>query len=208
MKKKVVLIEDYQIVLESFTKIINTTNDFVVVNGFYSCEEALTQIQEINPDFILIDISLPGMNGIEGIKRIKLILPEVSIIVVTVHENSRYVFDALCMGAMGYVTKSSGGDKLIEALYQAEAGGAPMSINIARMVVESFQKKQFYNLTDKENQVLGFLSEGKTYASIAEDLKVSVNTIKFHVRNIYEKLHVSTKDELINLLKNKNISSK
>ena len=108
------------------------------------------------------------------------------------------------MGAMGYVTKSSGGDKLIEALYQAEAGGAPMSINIARMVVESFQKKQFYNLTDKENQVLGFLSEGKTYASIAEDLKVSVNTIKFHVRNIYEKLHVSTKDELINLLKNKN----
>ncbi|TDQ24028.1 response regulator transcription factor [Tenacibaculum caenipelagi] len=203
MRKRVVLIEDYQIVLDSFTKIINNTEDFIVVGGFNTCEDALLKIQEIKPDFVLIDISLPGMNGIEGIKRIKGLLPSVSIIVVTVHENSRYVFDALCMGAVGYVTKSSGGEKLIEALYQVEAGGAPMSINIARMVVESFQKKQFYNLTDKENSVLDLLSEGKTYASIAEDLNVSVNTIKFHVRNIYEKLHVSNKDELINLIKNK-----
>jgi DNA-binding NarL/FixJ family response regulator len=203
MRKKVVLIEDYQVVLDSFIKIINNTEDFIVVGEFTNCEDALVKIQEIKPDFVLIDISLPGMNGIEGIKRIKNLLPSISIIVVTVHENSRYVFDALCAGAVGYVTKSSGGEKLIEALYQVEAGGAPMSINIARMVVESFQKKQIDNLTDKENQVLDLLSDGKTYASIAETLNVSINTIKFHVRNIYEKLHVSNKDELIDLIKNK-----
>ncbi|WP_130736791.1 response regulator transcription factor [Flavobacterium sp. J27] len=208
MKKKVVLIEDYQVVLDSFIKIINNTEDFIVVGEFNTCEDALVKIQEIRPDFVLIDISLPGMNGIEGIKRIKNLLPSISIIVVTVHENSRYVFDALCAGAVGYVTKSSGGGKLIEALYQVEAGGAPMSINIARMVVESFQKKQIDNLTDKENQVLDLLSDGKTYASIAETLNVSINTIKFHVRNIYEKLHVSNKDELIDLIKNKSINHK
>jgi len=203
MRKKIVLIEDYQVVLDSFIKIINNTEDFIVVGEFNTCEDALIKIQEIKPDFVLIDISLPGMNGIEGIKRIKSLLPSISIIVVTVHENSRYVFDALCAGAVGYVTKSSGGEKLIEALYQVEAGGAPMSINIARMVVESFQKKQIDNLTDKENQVLDLLSDGKTYASIAETLNVSINTIKFHVRNIYEKLHVTNKDELIDLIKNK-----
>lgn len=203
MKKKVVLIEDYQVVLDSFIKIINNTDDFIVIGEFNTCEDALVKIQEIKPDFILIDISLPGMNGIEGIKRIKNLLPSISIIVVTVHENSRYVFDALCAGAVGYVTKSSGGEKLIEALYQVEAGGAPMSINIARMVVESFQKKQIGSLTDKENQVLDLLSDGKTYASIAETLNLSINTIKFHVRNIYEKLHVSNKNELIDLIKNK-----
>ena len=203
MKKTVVLIEDYALVLESFTKIINLTKDFEVIEGFTNCEEALEQIDKLNPDFVLMDITLPGMSGIEGIKRIKTILPSVTIIVVSVHENSKFVFEALCAGAVGYVTKSSGQEKLIEALYQAKMGGAPMSINIARMVVESFQKQYFNDLTDKENEVLNLLSEGKSYASIGENLNVSINTIKFHVRNIYEKLHVSNKNELINLLKKK-----
>ena len=203
MKKTVVLIEDYALVLESFTKIINLTKDFKVIEGFTNCEEALERIDKLNPDFILMDITLPGMSGIEGIKRIKTILPSVTIIVVSVHENSKFVFEALCAGAVGYVTKSSGQEKLIEALYQAKMGGAPMSINIARMVVESFQKQYFNDLTDKENEVLNLLSEGKSYASIGDNLNVSINTIKFHVRNIYEKLHVSSKNELMNLLKKK-----
>ena len=204
MKKTVVLIEDYALVLESFTKIINLTKDFEVIEGFTNCEDALERIDKLNPDFVLMDITLPGMTGIEGIKRIKAILPSVTIIVVSVHENSKFVFEALCAGAVGYVTKSSGQEKLIEALYQAKMGGAPMSINIARMVVESFQKQYFNDLTDKENEVLNLLSEGKSYASIGENLNVSINTIKFHVRNIYEKLHVSNKNELINLLKRNN----
>ncbi|WP_223148867.1 response regulator transcription factor [Aquimarina sp. RZ0] len=201
--RSVVLIEDYEIVLQSYTQIINDSEDFIVIGAFTNCEDALKNIENLSPDFVLIDITLPGINGIEGIKRIKAIFPKITIIVVTVHENSKYVFDALCAGAVGYLTKSSGHKKLIQALYQAKDGGAPMSINIARMVVESFQEKKFDELTDRENRVLTLLSEGKSYAGIGEVLNVSLNTIKYHVRNIYEKLHVRNKEEAIKLLKKK-----
>ncbi len=201
--KKVVLIEDYEIVLQSYSKIIDDSDDFEVVGGFMNCEDAIKEIKNLSPEFILIDITLPGMSGIEGIKQIKMILPSVTIIVVTVHENSKYVFEALCAGAVGYLTKSSGEEKLLKALYQANYGGAPMSINIARMVVESFQEKKLEELTERENKVLTLLSEGKSYANIGEELNVSLNTIKYHVRNIYEKLHVSNKSEAIKFFKNK-----
>lgn len=199
--KTVVLIEDYKIVLQSYTKIINNSDNFTVVGGFTNCEDALMEIENLSPDFILIDITLPGMSGIQGIKQIKAILPKVTIIVVTVHENSKYVFDALCFGAVGYLTKSSGEERLLQALYQANEGGAPMSINIARMVVESFQEKKFDQLTERENEVLTLLAEGKSYASIGEALYLSLNTIKYHLRNIYEKLHVTNKEEAIVLKK-------
>ncbi len=201
--KKVVLIEDYEIVLRSYTKIINSAEDFEVVGAFTNCEDALENIISLAPDFVMIDITLPGMSGIEGIKHIKSKLPKVAMIVVSVHENSKYVFQALCAGAVGYLTKSSGEEKLLRALYQAKEGGAPMSINIARMVVESFQEQKFDELTERENNVLTLLAEGKSYASIGEELYVSLNTIKYHVRNIYEKLHISTKAEAIALLKKK-----
>lgn len=202
MKKKIVIIEDYLLTLESYIKMINDTDQFFVIEGFTNCEDALKKIKQLAPDFVLIDITLPGMNGIEGIKHIKILLPEVSIIVVTVHENSKHVFDALCAGAIGYVTKSSDDKKLLFALHQADKGGAPMSIKIARMVVESFQDQTLDELTDRENQVLTLLAEGKSYTSIGESLFVSRNTIKSHVRNIYEKLHINSRDEAIQLLKN------
>ncbi len=201
--KKVVLIEDYEIVLQSYVKIINTAKDFEVIGAFTNCEDALENIDFLAPDFVMIDITLPGISGIEGIKCIKAKLPKVVIIVVSVHENSKYVFEALCAGAVGYLTKSSGQEKILGALYQAKEGGAPMSINIARMVVESFQEEKFDELTERENNVLTLLAEGKSYASIGEELYVSLNTIKYHVRNIYEKLHISSKAEAITLLKNK-----
>ncbi len=203
MKKKVVLIEDYEIVLQSYTQIINDSDDFQVVAGYTNCEDALKEISRLQPEFILIDINLPGMNGIEGVKHIKAILPNVSIIVVTVHENSKYVFKALCEGAVGYLTKSSGEEKLLPALYQVSQGGAPMSIKIARMVVDSFQSKKFDELTERENEVLTLLAEGKSYTSIGEHLFLSRNTIKYHIRRIYEKLHVNSKEEAIQLLKKK-----
>ena len=202
--KKVVLIEDYEVILESFKVMIDSADGFQVVGAFTNCEDALEEIEELRPDFVLIDINLPGMNGIEGIGRIKSILGDsVAIIVVTVHENSDYVFKALCAGAVGYLTKSSGAEKLMDALLQASRGGAPMSINIARMVVESFQEKKFEKLTNQENKVLSLLADGKSYAGIAELLFVSVNTIKYHVRNIYEKLHVSNKREAIEYFRNR-----
>ncbi|RXR21196.1 response regulator transcription factor [Flavobacterium amnicola] len=195
---KVVLIEDYEVLRNSLKEIINQEDGYEIVGDFESYELALPIINSLNPDVILTDITLPGINGIEGIKQIKLILPNVAIIVVSVHENSQYVFDALCAGAVGYLTKNSGKQKVIEALQQLKAGGAPMSVNIARMVVESFQQKQYNELTERENEVLNLLSKGKSYASIADELFLSINTIKTHVKNIYEKLQVSSKEELIN----------
>lgn len=168
-----------------------------MVGDFESYEEALPKIKKLEPEIVFTDITLPGINGIEGIKQLKQILPNVAVIVISIHENSQYVFDALCVGAIGYLTKNSGKQKVIEALQQLKAGGAPMSVNIARMVVESFQQKQHNELTERENEVLNLLSKGKSYASIAEELYLSINTIKTHVKNIYEKLQVSSKEELL-----------
>lgn len=195
---KVVLIEDYDILRNSLKEIINQQEGYEVVGDFESYESALPNINALHPDVILTDITLPGINGIEGIKQLKQILPQVAVIVVSVHENSQYVFDALCAGAVGYLTKNSGKQKVLEALNQLKLGGAPMSVNIARMVVESFQKKSHNDLTQRENEVLDLLSKGKSYASIADELCLSINTIKTHVKNIYEKLQVSSKEELIN----------
>ena len=195
---KVVLIEDYEILRKSLKDIVNQEQDYEVVGDFESYETALPEMKELAPDIVLTDITLPGISGIEGIKQVKLILPQAAIIVVTVHENSQYVFDALCAGAVGYLTKNSGKQKVVEALNQLKLGGAPMSVNIARMVVESFQQKRHNDLTQRENEVLNLLSQGKSYASIADTLCLSVNTIKTHVKNIYEKLQVSSKEELIN----------
>lgn len=195
---RIVLIEDYEILRNSLKEIINNVNEYQVVGDFESYELALPKIKALNPDVVFTDITLPGIDGIEGIKHLKLLLPNVSIIVISIHENSQYVFDALCAGAVGYLTKNSGKQKVLEALLQLKMGGAPMSVNIARMVVESFQAKQNNQLSARENEVLNLLSKGKSYASIAEELFLSVNTIKTHVRNIYEKLQVSSREELIN----------
>lgn len=197
MNSKVVLIEDYEILRNSLKEIINQEDGYEVIGDFDSYEKALPKIKQLQPDILLTDITLPGINGIEGIKQVKQLLPSVAIIVISVHENSQYVFNALCAGAVGYLTKNSGKQKVIESLQQLKQGGAPMSVNIARMVVESFQKKQHNELTERENEVLDLLSKGKSYASIANELFLSVNTIKTHVRNIYEKLQVSSKEELM-----------
>ncbi|MBF01878.1 MAG: DNA-binding response regulator [Flavobacterium sp.] len=195
--KRIVLIEDYELVRNTYKEMINSTEDFEVVGDFECCEIAIPKLEELQPDILFMDINLPGMNGIEGIRIIKKQFPRVAIIVITVNEESNYVFEALCAGAVGYITKVSGKQKIIEALEQLNQGGAPMSVKIARMVVESFQEKKLNELSDRENEVLTLLAKGKSYASIGDALNVSVNTIKTHVRNIYEKLHVTSKDEVI-----------
>lgn len=200
--KRILLIEDYELVRKTYKEIINSTENFKVVGDFESCELAIPKLEELAPDVVFMDINLPGMNGIDGIKIIRKQFPEIAVIVVTVNEESNYVFEALCAGAVGYITKVSGKQKIIEALEQLNLGGAPMSVKIARMVVESFQEKKLNELSDRENEVLTLLTKGKSYASIGEDLNVSVNTIKTHVRNIYEKLHVTSKNEVIKIYNN------
>jgi DNA-binding NarL/FixJ family response regulator len=196
---KIVIIEDYELLRQSLMEVINAESEYTIIGEFDSYETALKELKQLDPDIVITDITLPGISGVEGIKRIKQINPKISIIVYSVHENSKIVFEALCNGAIGYITKNADKNKIIEALNTLVEGGAPMSTNIARMVVESMHNKVLNELTIRENEVLSLLSKGKTYAGIAEELYVSVNTIKTHVKNIYEKLQVKNKEELISL---------
>ncbi len=194
---RVVLIEDNNDVREGFKEIIGTHAEYVVVNDYPSCVPALKKLSSDKPDLVIIDLEMPEMHGIEGIKRIKKARPKTVILVVSVHEDSKMVFDALVAGAMGYLTKDTDPEGLIKALDELMKGGAPMSSKIASLVVKSFQRSQDTPLSERETEVLALLSKGKTYHSIADDLFISMETVKTHIRNIYQKLHVNNKTDAL-----------
>ena len=195
--KNIVIIEDNEPLNAIFKENINSTENYKVVGSYLTAENALEFLKSDKPDIVLMDIELPGMDGIQCTKEIKKIMPNTSIIMVTVYENSKTVFDALCAGASGYLTKSATSKRLIAALDEISNGGAPMSINIAKMVVQSFQKAPDSMLTDRETEVLTMLSQGQSYKSVALALEISPNTIKYHIKNIYDKLQVHTKEDAI-----------
>ena len=205
MVKRVVLIEDNKTLNDAFVGIINDSENFTISGAYITAEEAIENLKEDSPDFVLMDVQLPLMNGVEATKIIKQKRPQTGIIMITVYENSETVFDALCAGATGYLTKNTTSSQLIDALEQANNGGAPMSIHIAKMVVSSFKKNVHADLSERELEVLNLLSKGKSYRSIAEQLFISTNTIKFHIKNIYDKLQVSSKEEAINKANNQNL---
>lgn len=196
-KKKIIIIEDNQDIRNGFQLFINSIGDYTVVETFESCELAFGKINAIKPDVVLMDIDLPGMNGIEGTRYIKSILPKTEILIITIFENSSRVFEALCAGASGYLTKNSTHIQLLNALVELCLGGAPMSANIARMVAKSFFVQKNQLLTEREAEILKILVDGKSYKTIAESLHVSLSTVKFHIKNIYLKLQVSSKEDAI-----------
>lgn len=193
----VLIIEDNESILDSFKEIISSSDEFNVIGAFLNCEEALTYGKKNTPSIILIDIQLPGINGIEGIRRFQEQNPEAKCIVISVYEDSNYIFDALSAGAVGYLTKNTTPKELLNALEQVNDGGSPMSSRIARKVISYFQTPKHSELSPRENDVLKVLAKGKSYATIAEELNLSINTIKTHARNIYEKLHISKREDLI-----------
>lgn len=196
---RITIIEDNLDVREGFSTLISTNPNYEVINSYEDAEGALRQLNQDKPDIILMDIDLPGMSGIEACRKIKQVLPQVNIVIITVFENSTRVYDALCSGATGYLTKNTNHIHLLKALEEVALGGAPMSANIARMVVNSFHKNTKTPLTERETEVLLKLSDGKSYKSIAELLDVSMATVKFHIKNIYLKLQVSNKEDAISL---------
>ncbi|MFD2563175.1 response regulator [Aquimarina rubra] len=202
---KVYIIEDNELLNDVFRQVIDASNSFKVAGTFLNAEDALELFKEDLPDIVLMDIELPKMNGIQCTKEIKKISPKTLIIMVTVFENSEMVFDALCAGATGYLTKSATSEKLLSALEEAINGGAPMSINIAKMVVQSFQKAPETILTGRETEVLTRLAKGSSYKSIALVLDISPNTIKYHIKNIYDKLQVHCKEDAINEASKRNL---
>ncbi|HEX3248692.1 MAG TPA: response regulator transcription factor [Pyrinomonadaceae bacterium] len=198
---KVAIIEDIREIREGLGQLINATPGFRCSGIYVSMEEALDKIQNNPADLVLCDIGLPGMDGISGIKILKEQCPDLLILMLTVYDDNERIFDALCAGACGYLLKKTPWPKLIEALKDAVEGGSPMSPEVARRVISLFREikppQTDYELTPHEVRLLRMLVEGHSYKTAAVELSVSVNTIKFHLRHIYDKLHVHTKSEAV-----------
>jgi DNA-binding NarL/FixJ family response regulator len=197
IKKRIVVVEDDPIIREAFTTLINQSGDYVIEKAYSNAEEAIKNINNDSSDIYLMDIELPGISGIEAIPKIKQVNRNIQIVVVTVYENDELVFKALCEGASGYLTKNTPPQKLLDSLKELESGGAPMSTNIARMVVSSFHRNRQSPLSGRELEVLELLASGKSYSSIADQLFVDKETIRSHIKNIYLKLEVHSKAEAI-----------
>jgi DNA-binding NarL/FixJ family response regulator len=196
-KKRVLIVEDDAEIRNSFSLIVNSSQKFMVANAYGSCEDAIENIHKDRPEIVLMDIELPGMNGIHGARIIKDKLPHTEVIMVSVYEDSELVFEALKAGASGYITKSANYLELLSALEEITKGGAPMSSKIARMVIDNFHVNPNSPLTKRETEILQLISEGKTYTQISEELFISKETAKTHIKNIYSKLQVNSKSEAI-----------
>lgn len=200
---KVAVIEDHPEIRQGVSFIINSQQGFSC-ESFGNAEDALTRFSESLPDVILMDIGLPGMTGIECTRLIKERYPAVHILICSSYEEDDKIFAALAAGANGYIVKRAAGDRLLDAILDIYHGGSPMSSSIARKVVAHFQQtktpevKEEFSLTTRENEILDLLAKGLRNKEIAEKLFVSPNTIRTHIYNIYDKLHVQTRVEALN----------
>ena len=199
---RVAIIEDRREIREGLATIINGTPGFRCTGAFRSMEEALAGIPEQVPDIVLNDIGLPGMSGIEGIRLLKERHADLLVLMLTIYDDDERIFDAMCAGASGYLLKKTPPVKLLESLREAVEGGAPMSPEVARRVITLFREirppeKADYQLTPHETRLLKLFVEGHNYKTAAVELGVSVNTVNFHVRSIYEKLQVHSRSEAV-----------
>lgn len=204
------LVEDNAHFRRSMKWLINRTAGLQCGQAFESCEEALAELEkDIKPELILLDINLPGMSGIQGIEKIKSISSAIQIIILTVYDDNEKVFDALCAGASGYLLKDSSPEKIINSIEEALAGGAPMSMPIARKVLEIFSqlkpKKTDYGLTAREKELLQLVTSGLSRQQIADKLFISFHTVTTHLKNIYSKLHVNSKSGAVSKVYKENI---
>lgn len=199
---KTAVVEDIRDIREGLATLINFTDGFTCAGSYRSMEEAIPRIKNNVPDVLLSDIGLPGMNGIEGIGILKEQFPEMTVLMLTIYDDDERIFDAICAGASGYMLKRTSPAKILENIREAVSGGAPMSPEVASRVIKLFREvrppeRVDYDLTPHETRLLKLLVEGHNYTTAAEELSVSYNTIKFHMRHIYEKLQVHSKSEAV-----------
>jgi DNA-binding NarL/FixJ family response regulator len=201
MKISVSIVEDDPPVRASLARLIDSSSGCRCVSRHGSAEKALQEIPGIKPDVVLMDINLPGINGVECVRRLKPLLPATQIIMLTVYQNTENIFNALAAGATGYLLKQTPPDELLAAIREVHAGGSPMSSHIARKIVQSFQQSVTppgaETLTPREAQVLDLLAKGFLYKEIAETTKTTYATVHTHIRHIYEKLHVRSRTEAV-----------
>ncbi|MCP5062903.1 MAG: response regulator transcription factor [Ignavibacteriae bacterium] len=200
----VAIIEDNTNIREGLAALINGTNGYECVGSYGNCEDFLSELKTIVVDVALMDIGLPGMNGIEGVKKAKEVIPTLDILMLTVYKESNVVFEALCAGACGYLVKNTPPTRLLEAIKEVTEGGSPMSSQIARQVITVFQRENTNQLdpkdetlSEREKEVVNRLAEGDNYQQIADTLFLSVDTVRHHIRNIYKKLHVHSQSEAV-----------
>ena len=203
MEIKVVIFEDNYLLRESLYQLINGTPMLSCAGAFANCEDILLTIQKTMPQVVLMDIQMPGITGVEAVKIIKQHFPEIKIIMQTVVEDDDKIFESICNGASGYLLKSTTPARLLQAIEEVNEGGAPMTPSIAQKVLDKFRRqspvfaKELSDLSDREKEILNCLVEGMSYKMIASSCKISIDTVRFHIRNIYEKLHVGSKSEAV-----------
>jgi DNA-binding NarL/FixJ family response regulator len=199
----VIIVEDNKIIRESLFSLINGTDGLSCIASYGDCESMFSDTKLGKTDIVLMDIALLGMDGIQGVKIIKEKYPDVDILMLTIYEENQKIFDALLAGACGYLVKKTPPALLLEAIKDAVNGGSPMSSQIARKVVNLFRQNKIDRkgvqslLSEREKEVLNGLSNGKSYQEIAENLFISIDTVRQHIRNIYSKLQVHSQSEAV-----------
>ena len=195
------IVEDNDKLRGTLAKVIGRADGFRFATDYASAEDALADLPKVKPDVVLMDINLPGMNGVECVRKLKALLPQTQVMMLTVYEDTENIFNALAAGANGYMLKRTPTKELIEAIREMQRGGSPMTMHIARKVVQSFQKaapvQPAENLSEREQQVLDLLSQGLMYKEIADKLAISYETVHTYIRRIYEKLQVRTRTEAV-----------
>jgi DNA-binding NarL/FixJ family response regulator len=202
MNISVSIVEDDARVRTSLAKLIDGSPGYRCVSQHSSAENALQEIAKFKPDVVLMDINLPGINGVECSRQLKPQLSSTQIIMLTVYQNTEHIFNALAAGATGYLLKQTPPNELLAAIRDVHAGGSPMSGHIARKIVQSFQRPsaktpEAHNLSPRESEVLDLLAKGFLYKEIAETMKVTYATVHTHIRHVYEKLHVRSRTEAV-----------
>jgi DNA-binding NarL/FixJ family response regulator len=196
------IVEDDPRACGGFARLVDSSEDCRCISQHGSAEQAIDELPKIAPDVVLMDINLPGINGVAGVQRLKELLPRTQFVMLTVYEDSDLIFSALKAGATGYLLKRSAPTDLLAAIREVHSGGSPMTSQIARKIVQSFQHRpagvaETHKLTTREAEVLDHLAQGYLYKEIADVLKISYTTVNTHIRHIYEKLHVTSRTEAV-----------
>ena len=203
MSIRVVIYEDNQDLRDSLSVLLKGTEGIELLDAFSNCEHIYTQMSQLQPDLVLMDIDMPIANGLTGLRTIKKHFPAVNVLMLTVFEDNEYIFDSICAGAVGYLLKKTPPARLIEAIHDAQSGGAPMTSSIARKVLQMFPQvsprsgSDQPNLTDREQEILALLVKGNSYKMIAAACTISLDTVRSHIKKIYEKLHVHSQTEAV-----------
>ena len=202
MSISVSIVEDNDKLRATLARVLNRAEGFRCLSQYANAEDALKDLPRVRPDVVLMDINLPGMNGVQCVRQLKALLPEIQVMMLTVYEDTENIFNALAAGASGYMLKRTSSKELLEAIQDVQRGGSPMTMHIARKVVQSFQHTSSTaqlteNLSEREQQVLDCLSRGLMYKEIAEKLGISYETVHTYIRRIYEKLQVRTRTEAV-----------